>query len=125
MSSKDTARKVRPSGLNSTAQSCRTLSILSTTIYTTSFQSLGTVHPRSNATGLPAKDSEKYIRPVNIQGWTSHSVIAGPSGNKIIQIREQAALLDMKILSLAKDVHKDVVAPVLSSGGSATQMVHS
>lgn len=50
------------------------------------------------------------IRPVNIQGSTSYTVIAGPSGNKIIQFREQAALLDMKMLALAKDVHKDVVA---------------
>ncbi|KAJ2986957.1 hypothetical protein NUW58_g4778 [Xylaria curta] len=50
------------------------------------------------------------IRPVNIQGSTSYTVIAGPRGNKIIQFREQTALLDMQMLALAKDIHKDVVA---------------
>ncbi|KAI1377176.1 hypothetical protein F4677DRAFT_48241 [Hypoxylon crocopeplum] len=50
------------------------------------------------------------IRPVDIQGSTSYTVIAGPSGNRIIQFREQAALLDMHMLALAKDIHKYVVA---------------
>lgn len=50
------------------------------------------------------------IRPVKIQGSTSYTVIAGPSGNKIVQFREQTALLDMHMLALAKDIHKDVVA---------------
>jgi hypothetical protein len=49
------------------------------------------------------------IRPVNIQGLTSYTVIAGPSGNKIIQFREQTALLDMNMLELAKDIHGEVV----------------
>lgn len=49
------------------------------------------------------------IRPVDIQGANSYTVIAGPSGNKIIQFREQAALLDMQMLALAKEAHKDVV----------------
>lgn len=50
------------------------------------------------------------IRPVNIQGSNSYTVVAGPSSDKIIQFREQAALLDMKLLALAKYVHKDVIA---------------
>jgi hypothetical protein len=49
------------------------------------------------------------IRPVNIQGLTSYTVIAGPSGNKVIQIREQTALLDVKMMELAKDIHGEVV----------------
>lgn len=50
------------------------------------------------------------IRPSSVQGSTSYTVIAGPSGNKIIQFREQTALLDMDMLALAKTIHKDVVA---------------
>lgn len=50
------------------------------------------------------------IRPVDIQGMTSYTVIAGPSGNKIIQFREQTALLDMHMMALARDIHGDVVA---------------
>lgn len=50
------------------------------------------------------------IRPVKIQGSTSYTLIAGPSSDKIIQFREQASLLDMRMLALAKDVHKDLVA---------------
>lgn len=50
------------------------------------------------------------IQPVSLQGLTSYTVVAGPSGNKIIQFREQTALLDMDMLALAKDIHKDVVA---------------
>ncbi|KAI0430726.1 hypothetical protein F5Y09DRAFT_307095 [Xylaria sp. FL1042] len=49
------------------------------------------------------------IRPVNIQGLTSYTVIAGPDSNKIIQFREQTALLDMNMLKLAKDIHGEVV----------------
>ncbi|KAF1976062.1 hypothetical protein BU23DRAFT_457171 [Bimuria novae-zelandiae CBS 107.79] len=52
---------------------------------------------------------EGQILPVNIQGLTSYTVIAGPKGNKIIQFREQAALLDMNMLELAKDIHGEVV----------------
>ncbi|CAJ2508469.1 Uu.00g134950.m01.CDS01 [Anthostomella pinea] len=50
------------------------------------------------------------IRPVDIQGLTSYTIITGPSGNKIIQFRERTALLDMNMLALAKDIHQDVVA---------------
>lgn len=50
------------------------------------------------------------IRPVSIQGSTSYTVIAGPSDNKVIQFREETALLDMDMLALAKDIHEDVVA---------------
>ncbi|KAF1950266.1 hypothetical protein CC80DRAFT_456045 [Byssothecium circinans] len=49
------------------------------------------------------------IRPAGIQGVTSYTVIAGPSGNKIIQFREQTALLDMNMLELAKEIHGEVV----------------
>lgn len=49
------------------------------------------------------------IRPVDIQGVSSYTVIAGLSGDKIIQFREQAALLDMGILALAKEVHGELV----------------
>jgi len=44
-----------------------------------------------------------------MQGSNSYTVIAGPNDNKIIQFREQTALLDMKILALAKDIHGDLV----------------
>ncbi|KAI0008979.1 hypothetical protein F4779DRAFT_584664 [Xylariaceae sp. FL0662B] len=50
------------------------------------------------------------IRPVDIQGMTSYTVIAGPSGDMIVQFREQTALLNMRMLTLAKDIHQDVVA---------------
>ncbi|KAK7697475.1 hypothetical protein SLS64_013487 [Diaporthe eres] len=50
------------------------------------------------------------IRPVSVQGLTSYTVIAGPSGDRIMQFREQTALLDMAMLALAKNIHKDVVA---------------
>lgn len=50
------------------------------------------------------------IRPVSVQGLTSYTVIAGPSRNKIVQFREQTALLDMDKLALAKNIHIDVVA---------------
>lgn len=50
------------------------------------------------------------IRPVSLQGLNSYTVTAGPSGDKIIQFREESALLDMDMLALAKDIHKDVVA---------------
>lgn len=49
------------------------------------------------------------IRPVDIQGLTSYTVIAGLSGEKIIQFREQTALLDMNMLALAKEVHGELV----------------
>lgn len=49
------------------------------------------------------------VRPVNIQGSTSYTVIAGQNDKKIIQFREQTALLDMSMLALAKDTHEDVV----------------
>lgn len=50
------------------------------------------------------------IRPVDIQGVTSYTVIvAGLSGEKIIQFREQSALLDMNMLALAKEVHGELV----------------
>ncbi len=55
---------------------------------------------------------QKYggqIRPVDIQGSSSYTVIAGPSGDKIVQFREQTALLDMNMLALAKDIHGHVV----------------
>ncbi|KAI0532533.1 hypothetical protein GGR58DRAFT_522708 [Xylaria digitata] len=61
------------------------------------------------------------IRPVDIQGSTSYTVIAGPNGNKIIQFREQAALLDMRMLALAKDIHKDVVASCSELGWVGNQ----
>ena len=57
------------------------------------------------------------IQPVDIKGSTSYTVIAAPSGNKIIQFREPTALLDMRMLALAKDVHGDVV-PSCSKLGS-------
>ncbi|KAE9964845.1 hypothetical protein EG328_010151 [Venturia inaequalis] len=50
-----------------------------------------------------------HIQPADIQGSTSYTVIAGPSGNKILQFREQSALLDMNMLALVKDIHGDVV----------------
>jgi hypothetical protein len=50
-----------------------------------------------------------HIQPVHIQGSTSYTVIAGPSGNKIVQFREQSALLDTNMLALVKDIHGDVV----------------
>ncbi|KAI0467047.1 hypothetical protein F4859DRAFT_526136 [Xylaria cf. heliscus] len=40
----------------------------------------------------------------------SDTLIAGLNGSKIIQFREHADLLDMKMLALAKDIHEDVVA---------------
>jgi hypothetical protein len=49
------------------------------------------------------------IQPVDIQGLSSYTVITGPSRNKIIQFREQADLLDMNLLALAKEVHGDLV----------------
>lgn len=57
-----------------------------------------------------------HIQPVHIQGSTSYTVIAGPSGNKIVQFREQSALLDTNILALVKDIHGDVV-PLCSELG--------
>ncbi|KAK5651013.1 hypothetical protein OQA88_2100 [Cercophora sp. LCS_1] len=56
------------------------------------------------------------IRPADIQGSSSYTVITGPRDNKIIQFREQAALLDMSMLALAKAVHGDVV-PICSELG--------
>ncbi|KAB5585648.1 hypothetical protein GE09DRAFT_1210248 [Coniochaeta sp. 2T2.1] len=56
------------------------------------------------------------IRPVSIQGSSSYTVITGPSGYKIIQFREQAALLDLNLLALAKEVHGDVVPGCLELG---------
>lgn len=51
-----------------------------------------------------------HIRPVDIQGSTSYTVIAGPSSDKIIQFREQASLLDIRMLALANNVYKNLVA---------------
>ena len=56
------------------------------------------------------------IRPVDIQGMTSYTVIAGSSGTKIVQFREQTALLNMKMLALAKDIHEDIVASCTELG---------
>jgi len=52
---------------------------------------------------------------VPIQGNWSYTVSAGPpSKSKIVQFRDQASLLDPKILKLAKAIHGDLVAePVL------------
>lgn len=50
-----------------------------------------------------------HIQPVHIQGSTSYTVIAGSSGNKIVQFREQSALVDTNMLALVKDIHGDVV----------------
>ncbi|KAM0433867.1 hypothetical protein ACHAPT_003810 [Fusarium lateritium] len=61
------------------------------------------------------------ILPVKIQGLSSYTVIAGLSGNKIIQFREQSGLLDMDMLALAKEVHGDVV-PRCSELGSIGEL---
>lgn len=56
------------------------------------------------------------VQPVDIQGATSYTVIAGLKGDMIIQFREQTALLDMKALALAKEIHGDVVPRCLDLG---------
>ncbi|KAF2963271.1 hypothetical protein GQX73_g10289 [Xylaria multiplex] len=61
------------------------------------------------------------IRPVDIRGSTSYTVIAGQSGNKIIQFREKTALLDMRMLALAKDIYGDVVASCSELGWVGNQ----
>jgi hypothetical protein len=48
-------------------------------------------------------------RPTDIQGSNSYTVITGSSDNRIIQFREQDALLDMRMMALAKAVHGEVV----------------
>ncbi|KAI9708821.1 MAG: hypothetical protein M1820_003776 [Bogoriella megaspora] len=50
-----------------------------------------------------------HVQPVHIQGSTSYTVIAGPSANKIVQFREQSALLDINMLALVKNIHGDIV----------------
>ncbi|OAA54525.1 Protein kinase-like domain protein [Niveomyces insectorum RCEF 264] len=39
----------------------------------------------------------------------SYTVVAGPHRDRIVQFREQAALLDAKVVALAKDMHVELV----------------
>ncbi|KAK4168297.1 hypothetical protein QBC43DRAFT_228862 [Cladorrhinum sp. PSN259] len=51
------------------------------------------------------------IQPAPIQGSNSYTVIVGraAAGDKVVQFREQSALLDVTMLKLAKEIHGDVV----------------
>lgn len=56
------------------------------------------------------------LQPVQIQGTTSYTVIAGPDSDHILQFRELTSLLDVRLLALAKHVHGDVVASCSDHG---------
>lgn len=73
------------------------------------FSDAGASSSRAECDKIARQRCGGRIRPVDIQGSNSYTVIAGPNDNKIIQFREQTALLDMKTLALAKDIHGDLV----------------
>lgn len=56
------------------------------------------------------------VEPVSVQGATSYTVVAGRNHDKIIQFRRTDALLDARMLELAKQVHGDIV-PVSTALG--------
>jgi hypothetical protein len=75
----------------------------------TFFSEAGVSSSKTECDNFVRQKYEGKILPVEIQGLTSYTVIAGPKANKIIQFREQTALLDMNMLKLAKDIHGEVV----------------
>lgn len=80
------------------------------------FSDVGASSSRMQCDDFVRRRYGENIRPADIQGSSSYTVITGPSDNKIIQFREQDALLDMNMLALAKAVHGDVV-PICSELG--------
>jgi hypothetical protein len=73
------------------------------------FAEAGSASSREECDQFASQQFGGTIQPVSIQGLSSYTVIAGSDSDKIIQFREQAALLDMKMLAIAKHVHKDLV----------------
>ncbi|KAL8370291.1 hypothetical protein RB595_000599 [Gaeumannomyces hyphopodioides] len=88
---------------------------MSIVVYTTDdaingfFANTGAASSRSEYDEFARQRHPGEVQPVDIQGVTSYTVIAGPSGGRILQFREQHALLDMKTMTLAKEVHGDFV----------------
>lgn len=73
------------------------------------FASLGTSMTRAQCDDFARGRYGGPVEPVPIQGMTSYTITAGPNGDKIIQFREEAAMLDMKILALAQQIHESFV----------------
>ncbi|KAL8306254.1 hypothetical protein RB600_008908 [Gaeumannomyces tritici] len=59
---------------------------------------------------------EGPVWPVAVQGATSYTVVAGRSGDKIVQFRDRNAQLDIRMLELAKRVHADLVLDCTALG---------
>lgn len=49
------------------------------------------------------------VVPVDVQGITSYTVVAGPAADKIVQFREKSSLLDLMMVALARKMHGDLV----------------
>lgn len=73
------------------------------------FTDAGTSLSRAECDEIARARCGGQVKPVDIQGSNSYTVVAGPHKNKIIQFREQAALLDTKVVELARDIHGDII----------------
>ncbi|KAK4194848.1 hypothetical protein QBC40DRAFT_343881 [Triangularia verruculosa] len=73
------------------------------------FAEAGASSSRSQCDEFVRQRHGGQIQPATIQGSNSYTVIAGPAGDKVVQFREQSALLDVAMLKLAKEIHGDVV----------------
>lgn len=89
----------------------------------------------SSGTSATRRDCDSFalgvfggpIEPVAIQGATSYTIVAGLDREKIVQFRMKDAQVDMGMLSMARQVHGDIVpgGRVLGSIGdeAASQLV--
>ncbi len=74
-----------------------------------SFSDAGASSSRTECDDIARYRCGGQIRPVDTQGSNSYNCDCRAERNKIIQFREQTALLDMNMLVLAKDIHGDLV----------------
>lgn len=74
------------------------------------FSEVGTSSSRTDCDEYARQNCGGEGKPNYHQGIRSYIVIAGPSSNKIVQFREKTALLDMRSLAPAKEIHSDFVS---------------
>ncbi|EHA51360.1 hypothetical protein MGG_16584 [Pyricularia oryzae 70-15] len=74
------------------------------------FLEVGTSSCRTECDEYACQNCGGERKPNYHQGIRSYIVIAGPSSNKIVQFREKTALLDMRSLAPAKEIHLDLVS---------------
>lgn len=60
------------------------------------------------------------VMPVAIQGNCSYTLLAGPSLEFIVQFRPLDLAIDTQTIALAREIHGDLVPPILETGQMGT-----